>query len=70
MQNTAKPAVVDMTYSFLSDEEPTDEQLETLMLEVQTEVRRESAECTRILREKIKQATVTAIQHRSHLPHA
>jgi hypothetical protein len=33
---------VDMTYSFLWDTEPTDEQLETLMQEVAEEVRRKN----------------------------
>ncbi|MDR3246086.1 MAG: hypothetical protein LBT50_06590 [Prevotellaceae bacterium] len=33
----------DMTYSFLWDTEPTDEQLETLMQEVAEEVRRKKA---------------------------
>jgi len=35
---------VDMTYSFLSDEEPTDEQLEQLMREVGEEARRKKKE--------------------------
>jgi hypothetical protein len=61
MQNTAALAApVNMTYSFLSDEEPTDEQLETLMREVETDVRREHAECVRMLKDKIKQDTVSA----------
>jgi hypothetical protein len=42
---------VDMTYSFLSDEEPSDEQLAFLMHEVAEDVRRETADIARIFRE-------------------
>jgi hypothetical protein len=44
---------VDMYYRFTSDEEPTDEQLAVIMEEVGEDVRRESAEISRKLRERI-----------------
>jgi hypothetical protein len=44
---------VDMYYRFTSDEEPTDEQLAAIMEEMGEDVRRESAEILRKLREKI-----------------
>jgi hypothetical protein len=44
---------VDMYYRFTSDEEPTDEQRAVIMEEVGEDVRRESAEIVRKLREKI-----------------
>jgi hypothetical protein len=44
---------VDMYYRFTSNEEPTDEQLAVIMEEVGENVRRESSEISRKLREKI-----------------
>jgi hypothetical protein len=44
---------VDMYYRFTNDEEPTDEQLAVIMEEVGEDVRRESEEIARKLREKI-----------------
>ncbi|MDR0732920.1 MAG: hypothetical protein LBF08_02490 [Dysgonamonadaceae bacterium] len=46
---------VDMTYRFLWDEEPTDEQLQTLMQEVGEDVRRESEQTERQLKEKLEE---------------
>ena len=47
-------------YSFLSDEEPTDEQLAWLMHEVGEEVRRLGAEDERNFREDLHQQVVEA----------
>jgi hypothetical protein len=45
---------VDMYYRFTSDEEPSDEQLAVIMEEVGEDVRRESAEITRKLHERLE----------------
>jgi hypothetical protein len=45
---------VNMTYRFLWDEEPTDEQLETLMQEVGEDVRREQKEIDISFKEKMQ----------------
>jgi hypothetical protein len=39
-----------MTYSFLWDEEPTDEQLLTIMKEVEEDVRREAEEIKKMIK--------------------
>jgi hypothetical protein len=46
---------VDMTYSFLWDEEPSDEQLQALMREVGEDVRRESEQMERQIKEKLEE---------------
>lgn len=46
---------VDMTYSFLWDEEPSDEQLQVIMQEVGEDVRRESEQLERLIKEKIEE---------------
>jgi hypothetical protein len=46
---------VDMTYSFLWDEEPTDEQLLKLMQEVGEDIRRESKQMERQIQEKLEE---------------
>jgi predicted RNA-binding protein with EMAP domain len=46
---------VDMTYSFMSDDELTDEQLEQLMKEMIEEVRQESKEANKLLKERLRQ---------------
>jgi hypothetical protein len=46
---------VDMTYSFLWDEEPSDEQLQVLMQEVGEDVRRESEQLEQLVKEKIEE---------------
>jgi hypothetical protein len=45
---------VDMTYSFLQDDEPTDEQLLVIMQEVAEEAHREHEEVARQVIENIK----------------
>jgi hypothetical protein len=45
---------VDMYYRFTSDDDPTDEQLETLMLEVRDEVRKQNAGLQSIIMENIQ----------------
>ena len=49
---------VDMTYSFLQDDEPTDEQLLIIMQEVAEEARRERKEVTRQLFENIERECI------------
>jgi hypothetical protein len=44
-----------MRYSFLSDEEPTDEQLLTLMQEVGEDVRRESEQLNQLVKDKLEE---------------
>jgi ribosomal protein L28 len=51
---------MDQHYSFLSDDEPTDEQLAWLMHEVGEEVRRSGAETKRKFREELHQQVVEA----------
>ena len=46
-----KSTEIDMTYSFLSDEEPSDEQLEQLMREVVEEARQKREEAAKKYRE-------------------
>jgi hypothetical protein len=46
---------VDMTYSFLWDEEPTDEQLQALMEEVGEDVRRQSERIKQHVKEKLEE---------------
>jgi hypothetical protein len=46
---------VDMTYSFLWDEEPTDEQLQRLMEEVGEDVRRESKQLEQLVKDKLEE---------------
>jgi hypothetical protein len=55
---------VDMTYSFLWDEEPTDEQLQALMEEVGEDVRRESEQLERLVKEKIEEEYARALAAR------
>ena len=45
---------VDMTYSFLRDDEPTEEQLLAIMQEVGEDVRRQHAEVSKQVIENIK----------------
>ncbi|MDR0414617.1 MAG: hypothetical protein LBH84_04285 [Prevotellaceae bacterium] len=45
---------VDMTYRFLWDTEPTDEQLQALMQEVGEDVRRESEQMERQMKERLE----------------
>jgi hypothetical protein len=47
---------IDMTYRFLWDEEPADEQLQVIMQEVGEDVRRESEQLERLVKEKKQQA--------------
>ena len=49
---------VDMTYSFLQDNEPTDEQLLVIMQEVAEEARRGREEVTRQLFENIERECI------------
>jgi len=51
MNTTTK---VDMTYSFLRDDEPTDEQLQVIMQEVAEEARRNQEETAKQLRQSIE----------------
>jgi vacuolar-type H+-ATPase catalytic subunit A/Vma1 len=57
---------VDMTYSFLWDEEPTDEQLQAIMQEVGEDVRRESEQIEKQIKEKLEEeyARVLAIRQK------
>jgi hypothetical protein len=57
-------AKVDMTYSFLWDEEPTDEQLQALMEEVGEDVRRESERMEQQLKEKLEEEYALALAER------
>ena len=52
---------VDMTYSFLWDDEPTDEQLQVIMQEVAEEARRNQEESTKLVIENIKRETARAL---------
>ena len=52
---------VDMTYSFLWDEEPTDEQLQVIMQEVGEDVRRESERMKQQIKEKLKEEYARAL---------
>jgi hypothetical protein len=45
---------IDMTYSFLQDDEPTDEQLHIIMQEVAEEARRENDEVAKKIPENIE----------------
>jgi len=49
---------VDMTYSFLRDDEPTDEQLLVIMQEVAEDARRERKEISRQLFENIERESI------------
>jgi hypothetical protein len=55
---------VDMTYSFLWDEEPTDEQLQALMEEVGEDVRRQSERIERQIKEKLEEEYARALAAR------
>jgi hypothetical protein len=46
---------VDMTYSFMWDEEPTDEQLQALMEEVGEDVRRQSERINKMMKERLEE---------------
>jgi len=56
---------VDMTYSFLQDDEPTDEQLFAIMQEVAEEARRGREEATRQVIENIEReySRIRSAQH-------
>ena len=58
MNTTTK---VDMTYSFLWDEEPTDEQLHVIMQEVAEEACRESKEIAKKLLQNIEHESLLAL---------
>jgi hypothetical protein len=55
---------VDMTYRFLWDEEPTDEQLQVLMQEVGEDVRRESEQMERQIKEKLEEEYARVLSSR------
>jgi hypothetical protein len=55
---------VDMTYSFLWDEEPADEQLQALMEEVGEDVRRQSERIERQIQEKLEEEYARALAAR------
>jgi hypothetical protein len=55
---------VDMTYRFLWDEEPTDEQLQALMEEVGEDVRRESKRMEQQIKEKLEEEYASALAAR------
>jgi hypothetical protein len=55
---------VDMRYSFLWDEEPTDEQLQTLMEEVGEDVRRESKQLEQLVKNKLEEEYARALAAR------
>jgi hypothetical protein len=55
---------VDMTYSFLWDEEPSDEQLQALMREVGEDVRRQSERIERQIKEKLEDEYASALAAR------
>jgi hypothetical protein len=46
---------VDMTYSFLWDEEPTDEQLQAIMEEVGVDVSRQSERINKMMKERLEE---------------
>jgi hypothetical protein len=52
---------VDMRYRFLWDEEPTDEQLLTLMKEVGEDVRRESEQLQLQVKQKLEEEYIRAL---------
>jgi hypothetical protein len=52
---------VDMRYSFLWDEEPTDEQLQRLMEEVGEDVRRESKQLEQLVLDKLEEEYARAL---------
>ena len=56
-------AKVDMTYSFLQDDEPTDEQLLVIMQEVAEEARRGRKEVARQVIENIERECIRAQQY-------
>ena len=58
-----KTKEVDMTYSFLSDEEPTDEQLEQLMWEVGEEARQKKKEADQRLKEHLREDITLALEN-------
>ena len=53
---------VDMTYSFLQDDEPTDEQLQVIMQEVAEEARIRKKEAANKVIENIKRECTRVIQ--------
>jgi hypothetical protein len=55
---------VDMTYSFLWDEEPTDEQLQRLMEEVGEDVRRQSERIEQQIKKRLDEEYVRALAAR------
>ena len=58
---------VDMTYSFLQDDEPTDEQLHIIMQEVAEEARLEREEIARQIIENIEREYIRAKQNQQIL---
>jgi arsenate reductase-like glutaredoxin family protein len=52
-----------MTYSFLSDEEPTDEQLEQLMKEVGEEACRKKAKADEALKKRLREEIEAALEN-------
>ena len=54
---------VDMTYSFLQDDEPTDEQLQVIMQEVAEEARLERVDIARQIIENIEREYINALQN-------
>jgi len=54
---------VDMTYSFLQDDEPTDEQLQVIMEEVAEEARLERVDIARQIIENIEREYINALQN-------
>jgi hypothetical protein len=57
---------VDMTYRFLWDSEPTDEQLQVIMEEVAEEARSQSEKIAKLVIENIKQESARLHSVRSH----
>jgi hypothetical protein len=55
---------VDMTYSFLWDEELSDEQLQTLMREVGEDVRQQSERIEQQIKEKLEEEYASALAAR------
>jgi hypothetical protein len=57
---------VDMTYSFLWDEEPTDEQLQVLLQEVGEDVRRESEQIEQQIKAKLEEECARVLASRQN----
>ena len=58
---------VDMTYSFLQDDEPTDEQLQVIMQEVAEEARSGREKVARQVIENIEREYIRALQNQQIL---